>query len=748
MRKRPGARAVITAVGLLGATAAVMVTSASPVSSQDGPAPGLDLVDQTFAVAPGSLAHFEFVVTADVPEITTTTTTTTTTTPVVPTTVPLADQTDEESDSVPVPASTVTASDTPSTEETEPEEGRSDSAAEVIVQVRAHPVVESRADIADSLDGSLAAPIDLVEFELAAVASVAADGSERIVLDVPIDDFVRFDEVSLERDELDLPEPGIYPITVQIRRGGRPIVSHTTFIERLRTEGVGRGPFSMVVVARVDDAGTIPTDESLAGTREQLTQLAQLAESTTAPLAVALPPTATAQIVESDPELAGRLRAALAGDTVLAQPDAPLDPTAALLAGIRDEFVRRLGEGERQIIAALPGVSSQRGAWLAHASLTADSAQMLHDLGAQLLVLPYDTYTGLTGSLDDFTDTSLLLNADLPGETPIPVAVVDPGLDMLAIDPGRINTPTEDAVRVLAEIGAMRTQLDPDRRSLVLAAPGFGVPDAGVLAALERLVAGHPEVRFQPLTSLTGLTNSFFIDGEPVTIDLPAAVSTPMSTSLIARVERVNDIRLLAGGAASMLPAGDARPEGWQSTLQSLLTTGITDADGTVAIDTLDAEVDELLNAVEPPDPFPFTIGGRSVDLPIKITNNSPTPLTVIVRLESDKLTFPENDVPVVLAPNAVTDILIEVAARSNGVFPVRVELLTPAGSKLTDPVEFTARVNNLTGLGRLLTVGGALVLATWWLTYFTRRRRAARDQGVGVSRDRHPANAQTGATE
>ncbi len=40
------------------------------VRSQDAPVPGgLALVDQTFAVVPRSLAHFEFVVIADVPEI-------------------------------------------------------------------------------------------------------------------------------------------------------------------------------------------------------------------------------------------------------------------------------------------------------------------------------------------------------------------------------------------------------------------------------------------------------------------------------------------------------------------------------------------------------------------------------------------------------------------------------------------------------------------------------------------------------
>jgi len=66
----------------------------------------------------------------------------------------------------------------------------------------------------------------------------------------------------------------------------------------------------------------------------------------------------------------------------------------------------------------------------------------------------------------------------------------------------------------------------------------------------------------------------------------------------------------------------------------------------------------------------------------------------------------------------------VEIVARSNGVSPMSVLIRTPFGGQITDPVVLTARVNNLTGLGRVVTVGLLIVLATWWLTYFKRRRR------------------------
>jgi hypothetical protein len=72
-------------------------------------------------------------------------------------------------------------------------------------------------------------------------------------------------------------------------------------------------------------------------------------------------------------------------------------------------------------------------------------------------------------------------------------------------------------------------------------------------------------------------------------------------------------------------------------------------------------------------------------------------------------------------------------------VFPVVVELLTPAGTPIIEPVELTARVNTLTGLGRLFTVGALLVLATWWFSYFRRRRVERRKNGISDSQERHP---------
>ena len=66
----------------------------------------------------------------------------------------------------------------------------------------------------------------------------------------------------------------------------------------------------------------------------------------------------------------------------------------------------------------------------------------------------------------------------------------------------------------------MRLGLDPDRRSLIVATPDLGIPDPDVLAFLAQFAGEHPDMQFEPLAAIPGLTNSMFLDGEAVTVDL------------------------------------------------------------------------------------------------------------------------------------------------------------------------------------------------------------------------------------
>jgi hypothetical protein len=297
-------------------------------------------------------------------------------------------------------------------------------------------------------------------------------------------------------------------------------------------------------------------------------------------------------------------------------------------------------------------------------------------------------------------------------------------------------TPAAKAVHMMAEISTMRLGLEPDRRSLVVATPDLAIPDPDVLGFLAQFAAEHPDMRFEPLAAIPGLTNSLFVDGQAVTVELDDAPPVDLSQ----RASAVDSSRFRIADVSTMLPDDDSRPIQWDETLRTALTTGIGDPGANALISGVGRDLDSVRASVVPPEPFSFTVGGRQAAIPLRITNTSSTLLTVEVHLESDKLTFPTNDLVVDLLPNATTEVPVDIVARSNGVSPMTVLIRTPFGGQLAEPVVLTARVNNLTGLGRVVTVGLLLVLATWWLTYFNRRRRARHEQRVAESVIRHPA--------
>jgi hypothetical protein len=310
--------------------------------------------------------------------------------------------------------------------------------------------------------------------------------------------------------------------------------------------------------------------------------------------------------------------------------------------------------------------------------------------------------------------------------------IVDQVDDLL--EPGLADglTPTERAIRIMAMTSAVRYGLQPDLRGMVRTAPDLSAPDTDTLSELERFIDAHPDLDAESIARLSQI-NTFFVDQEPHTVTLPERVPV----SLTARVERADGQRLLIADTASMLPDDDPRPDRWSEQLQRAMSTGLTQAEADDMMNEVDEQVDAVRGAIQEPESFPFTMAGREADVPVRIENTSTTPMTIVIRLSADKLSVPGGDLTAVLAPNTVTDVSVPVETLSNGVFPVTVEVLTPAGNRLTDPIELTARVNSLTGLGRVFTVGGLLVLLSWWFSYL----RRGRQQRIATSSARHPAN-------
>jgi hypothetical protein len=205
-----------------------------------------------------------------------------------------------------------------------------------------------------------------------------------------------------------------------------------------------------------------------------------------------------------------------------------------------------------------------------------------------------------------------------------------------------------------------------------------------------------------------------------LTLTLPEQAGDDLS----ARTERVDLVRVSAESAASMLPDRGQR-EAWLGALDRLVSTGLTDEQVESELERITGEIESVLGSIELPEPFTFTLTGRTSDLRLNVRNTTDEDRTVVVRAVSPKLSFPAGDQTITLPPG-VTEIVIPVAARANGSSSVEVQLLTPVFNQRIGPSAFLeARVNAISGLGPLITGIAIVLLLSWWFSHFRRRRRA-----------------------
>ncbi len=532
-----------------------------------------------------------------------------------------------------------------------------------------------------------------------------------------------------DRDALVLPRDGVYPITVQLLVDGAIVASADTFIDRLPTTPDPRGePINIAVLADVADPGPSPTAVQLAAARTELQAIAQTAAALNGAMTLRVPPVVIQQLTTDDPSLLATLRTALDSSEVLATPARPLDPSSATAADLQQAFSSSLRAGEDVLGGALPASPPQRSAWIVDGPISASAAAMLRDpLGFDLLVFDHAVYDKLDGSIAGFHDRSLSFDVDVGARATLPGFIVSASSHWLDRDElDRVGlTPTDGAVRLMSELVVARDALGTDlRRGVVLALPTGVMPDAEVAATLTTFVAETAAFALARLASLPASTDTMVLPSGRETVRLPA-VAGP---NLTERAQRVTLTRLAAASAASMLRGDETQLEAWNTSLDAILSTQVSDRTADAELDRVSNEVRAMYADVEAPRPFTFTLTGRRSTLRLNLHNNGNRDLHVIVHPSSPKLRFPNGDEPVDLEAGSTTEVLLPVHAQTNGTSAIAIEILTPFGSQTVQgPVVLTARVNALSGLGQVVTGGAILVLVSWWYGHFRRRRRARR---------------------
>lgn len=655
------------------------------------------------------------------------------------------------------------------------------------VVVTSHRPLSERHQVWDALDGSLPAVVDTIDLDVEfdtgigqptvqpdsppidPAAGVPTAGSVPtallsptglLTLSLPTESRRR------TRDALQFALPGIHPLVIDVRQDGRTEGALVTFVDRLA--GADDDPPASIglpagLVIRPDAAPTIARDASIDLDDDAVTQFERLADALEAldglPVLVDVDPTALDRLGETDRALMQRLTTLLEPTTLTARPRIPFDPSAAVVGGGEATYARLLDEGVELLTATVDGGDVGREVSVASSPLSTAGADLLRATGTETLVVPFDTYRSLDGSLGDYTDTTRTIAVT---DSELRVSVVDPFLAPRFDDPG--IDPRATAISIVAELIVLDRQIADARsegddedgdgsNSSDGSSDGHGVligrsdltpPTPALLthlAALAADTAASSGVAFTDPVGITAAQQTMLVDDEPVRVQFAVDVPAPDGVDPSVRRLVLEALTADTAAVASMLDPDDERIAQWADVTDVMVSTAVDDRLATAMDSDVRRDLDRVRACVVPPERFAFTLTGRTSTIPITITNVCDVPITVRLQLNSPKISFPEGDQLVELLPGTATEERVRAEARTNGRSSVFLRLFTPLASgsaqQVAPDVVLTARVQSFAGLGQLLLGTFVLIVVAWWIRHWRETRRRA---AVESNAHRHPA--------
>jgi hypothetical protein len=615
------------------------------------------------------------------------------------------------------------------------------------VRVRGHAAVSSVEALTALDDGGDMSDVDAVTIP---AADVFADGDSSTG-DVTV-------AVGPEgADELDLPGPGIYPVTIEVVVAGAVVASATTFAEMFDPESAAdAAPLAVSIMAGVADPGPWPSSMELSSASIEVARLIELAEAVDGPLSIALPPSLVTALTSRDDEAVsttdvatssvpdttdasgptvlsgapGNTEPAFSGidsadafgdafraDELFASPAIALDPSSIAAVAQNALFTEQLRAGEDVLATGSPRAVVSRAVWFSRGPVSSAAMVALRDLGIRMLVVPDRTADELgVPSGPDATDlfsVNLVADGSLPAMT-----VSELGAQLQTpVNADTSSTANEHAVRLLVELQLHRAATGTP--AVLLATPRVTVPDPAITAQFVELATGMPDISVVPVSRLPGIVDGALTGAAIPPVELPASAGPALSE----RLARVAEARLDASHATRML-VEPTRGAAWIADLTRVLSTAVDDATAYEHLEATHEQIEEVLTAIVPPEAETLRLTGTSSTLRLRVENTYDQPLNVLIHVRSPKLTFPNPDPLTTLAAGESRFVEIPVEARSNGTFTIEVDVLVPDRTPLSDPIILKARVTRLTGLSQVVTGAAALVLASWWYSHIRRSRR------------------------
>jgi hypothetical protein len=485
--------------------------------------------------------------------------------------------------------------------------------------------------------------------------------------------------------------------------------------------GVGPGP-NPVTVTDLTPSGRIGR------------QATQLADNPDVPLTLAPSP----ETLDAWEALAGKLselapgvaalRSAAQRDQVLAGPFVPLDLPSILAAGLSGVIGDELGRGVTSLerffgthldpSVALPG------------PLDAASLRLLENASTRQLVVPSAELTPVDEKYTPAHPYQIQGGAD--GTASVTAVATDAGFErFLSGD----DPPALRAAHLLSGLALVASEQPSVTRGVAFVnPPKWDANDAFVAAMLTGL-RGNPLVTPVTVSGLLEAVPVATADGEPggAAVVRGLAPSSPPA----APVTRATYDQAQANQAQlqALVGASDPRAVRGDRALAAAMATAWANPHGRPQARallagigaTLEQARGEITSQVQVQPRTTITITSSRAQIPIGLKNLSAHPVTVHLKLDSDRLLFPDGaERDVTLPPARNTTVRVAVETRSSGRSPLQVTVTTTGGLLVTPPggVRITVRSSFVSGVGVFLTVGAIVFLAVWWGWDIRRRRK------------------------
>lgn len=417
------------------------------------------------------------------------------------------------------------------------------------------------------------------------------------------------------------------------------------------------------------------------------------------------------------------LSSAVGSSDVLPLPYADPDVTAAVRGGLATQVGVAATSGRTSLSRAFPGADMLDTGWPDGGYIDGRSVNNLFSDGLTSFVLSSNAIPLRDPSSATATPTARTFLATATGE--IPVVLTDPAIsDTVSAGTVPGGDPELDLQRFLAETLMVQAEAPTQSRSLVVAPSRRWSPTASYGNAL---LADTGKVPW-----LAPVTVQQILDSAPGSalrgrLDYPSNVRhEELSPGYLDKITRLShDITEFA----SILPTNGAATRPYGIAVLRALSSAWRD-DPTTAEEQYTStrdDIDAAMGAVHlaTRDGSVITLTSHGGKLPMTVANDLDMPVRVTVAIErNQRLTFSNGGrVTVTVPAHQHLAVSIKATAKTSGVFPFKVRLLTPSGKPYGAEHRLLVRS---TVYGRItLVITGAATAALLLAVVFRLTRRA-----------------------